>query len=174
MTSRQRIALLDRDGVINVDTGYLCDPAMLQLAPGAVGGLRVLHDAGYLLVVVTNQSGIGRGYYDERDFVVLTGALDRLLHSHGVALTATYHCPHRPEAECECRKPSPGMLLRALKEWRGNAADAVMIGDKPSDIDAGVAAGISRTYLIDPAGELRDLYACAQRIAAEDRERAAA
>lgn len=168
-----RIALLDRDGTINVDTGYLHDPAELVLAPGAVSGLQALREAGYLLVVVTNQSGISRGYFDNNAFDRLTAELRQRLLNQGVDLAATYHCPHTPDADCACRKPKPAMLHRALADHGIAASRAVMIGDKLSDVAAGHAAGIRRSYRIDAAAPTSgttfpDLSTCARHIVAED------
>lgn len=170
--ARPRLALLDRDGVINVDVGYLHDPDELVFAPGAIAGMRLLRDLGYRLVVVTNQSGIGREYFDERTFLELTSTIrDRLL-ALDITIAATYHCPHLPDAACACRKPMPGMLRQAMRDFGADANDTIMIGDKASDIAAGDAAGVRRSYRIGPVGNgsdhFSDLYACARHIAANE------
>ena len=127
-----------------------------RLLPNSVDGLRTLRDGGFRLVVVTNQAGIARGLYSEDDYWALTRHMDALLRHHGVALDAVYHCPHHPTAgggrrgvECECRKPSPGMLLRARDELALDLGRSVMIGDKRSDLEAGRAAGVGRVVLVE-------------------------
>jgi D-glycero-D-manno-heptose 1,7-bisphosphate phosphatase len=147
----RRAAFLDRDGVINRDHGYVGRWEDFEFLPGAIEGMRMLQDAGYVLIVVTNQSGIARGYYTEADFGTLTRKMLDTLHEQGVHVTAVYHCPHHPQGtvaelaiECDCRKPAPGMLLRAAKEHSLLLPDSVMIGDKLSDLIAAQRAGVGR------------------------------
>jgi D-glycero-D-manno-heptose 1,7-bisphosphate phosphatase len=161
-----RAAFLDRDGTLIVDVNYLSDLAQLQLIPGVVDLLLQLQAAGYLLIVVTNQSGIARGYFDE-SFVRRTHEkLDLLLREQGVAITAWYFCPHHPDAAalaehkqaCVCRKPRPGMLYQAARNHDIDLAASLMIGDTQRDLDAGAAANC-RTYLINQAlaGQIEEL-----------------
>lgn len=138
----RRAAFLDRDGVIIVDSGYVWRPEHIQLVDGAIEMLRAFAADGFALIVVTNQSGIGRGYYTEADFAAVTAHIDRLLLARGVAIEATYHCPHLPSARCACRKPKPGMLLRAAAEHDLDLDESIMVGDRESDVLAGVAAGV--------------------------------
>lgn len=148
-------AFIDRDGVINVERDYVHRIEDFELLPGAIPGLRTLQQAGYALVVVTNQAGIARGYYTEADFERLTAHMRHLLEAEGIQLTAVYHCPHHPSAglgelrvDCDCRKPAPGMLLRASRELDLSLTTSVLVGDKGSDIEAGRRAGLARCVLV--------------------------
>ena len=154
-------AFLDRDGVINADLGYVHRIDDFHLLPGAVDGLLQLQAAGYALVVVTNQAGIARGLYDEASYQQLTTHMVGLLAGMGVGLTAVFHCPHHPEGvvdalaiDCDCRKPAPGMLLRAAREYGLDLSRSVLVGDKVSDTQAGRAAGVWRTVLVESGHRL--------------------
>ncbi len=157
-------AFLDRDGVVNEDTGHVHTPAEFRFMPGMPEAIRLLNDAGWLVVVVTNQSGIGRGLYTEAEFEDFTRWIDERLAEAGAHVDATYHCPHHPtEArgeylmDCECRKPGPGMLLRAIAEFQPDVRRSFMLGDKRGDMEAASAAGV-RGVLYD-GGDLRDVVA---------------
>ena len=135
---------LDRDGTINVEKNYLIDPADLVLLPGVGEALRRSQEAGYLLIVVTNQSGVARGFFTTSDVENLHKHLQRELRPYGVQIDAFYLCPHHPEygaGPCDCRKGEPGMLLQAAREHHIDLAASWMIGDKSSDIEAGSKAG---------------------------------
>lgn len=157
-TGLRAAAFLDRDGTLIVERDYLSDPDGVELLPGVVGALRALRDAGFLLVVVTNQSGIGRGFYSEGDYARVRARLDELLESEGVRLDATFHCPDAPDAPgaapppggadpratsggTPCRKPAPGMHLRAAAELGIDLALSVYIGDRVSDLLPAVVLG---------------------------------
>ncbi len=158
--SGRKAAFVDRDGVLNQDRGYVGRIEDFHWLPGAIGALRRLQDAGRALVVITNQSGIARGYYSEADFDRLCDHMRAALAAHGVQLDAIEHCPHLPDApvaafrrECDCRKPAPGMILRAARRLDIDLAASWLFGDKPIDIAAGRAAGVGRCWLIgDAAG----------------------
>jgi len=142
-------AFLDRDGVINEDREYVHTPGEFRFMPGMPEAIRILNDAGWLVVVVTNQAGIGRGIYSEAEFISFTAWIDERLAEMGAHVDATYHCPHHPTAgvgeyltSCECRKPGPGMLLRAIAEWEPDVARSFLIGDMPTDLEAAEAAGV--------------------------------
>ncbi len=142
---------LDRDGVINVDRHYLYQISEFEFMRGVVAMMQVAQSLGLVLVVVTNQSGIGRGYYTEADFAVLSDWMTAALAAQDVQISAIYHCPHAPEAGCDCRKPQPGMLLRAARELGLDCARSVMIGDKESDVEAARRAGLRACVrLADP------------------------
>src|SRR5688572_16880009 len=147
MTAR-RCVFLDRDGVINEEIEYLHDPDRVVLLGGAAEAIAALNRAGVAVVVVTNQAGIARGMYTERELAAVTARLDELVGGAGGRLDATYFCPHHPEAgvggyqvACRCRKPAPGMLERAAAELGLDLARSVIVGDKGTDLEAGRAAG---------------------------------
>jgi D-glycero-D-manno-heptose 1,7-bisphosphate phosphatase len=133
--------LLDRDDTILDDPGYLQDPDAIRFLPGAVEGLLRFSKAGWPLVVVTNQSGIGRGYYGEPELAMVHGRFRDLLSRHGIELAGIYHCPHAPDEGCPCRKPEPRLAQRAAEELGLCLTDSVMVGDKPSDLELGRVIG---------------------------------
>ena len=148
-------AFLDRDGVINVERDYVYRIEEFELLPGVIDALQRLQQLGHALVVVTNQGGIGLGLYDEDDLQRLHAHLGALLSPHGVRLAGIYHCPHHPRSPhaalrgpCDCRKPAPGMLLRAAAELGLDLHASLLVGDKASDLDAARAAGVPRRYLV--------------------------
>lgn len=149
MTGAGRLAVfLDRDGTINVDHGYVFRAGQFEFIPGAPEAIGRLKDAGYLVIVVTNQAGIARGLYGEAEVHELHRHLNRELERYGGVIDAYYYCPHHPEKgiepyrrECACRKPSPGMLLQAAADFSLDVGGSFLVGDKLSDIEAGLAAG---------------------------------
>jgi len=150
-----RAIFLDRDGVINVDHGYTHRIADFRFIDGSAEALALLQSAGWRLVVVTNQSGIARGLYSSDAYERFTAHLRAQLQASGVHLDAVLHCPHLPDAAmpahrlaCDCRKPAPGMLLRAARELALDLHGSVMVGDRLSDVQAGRAAGIGRCVLV--------------------------
>lgn len=132
---------LDRDGTLVRETGYLSDPGAVELLPGAGQALRNLAEAGVPLVVISNQSGVGRGLFTARDVHAVMARLRALLRVHGVELGAIYFCPHHPDEDCPCRKPGTALLERAAEDLHLSLADSVMIGDKRIDAAAGRNAG---------------------------------
>lgn len=157
---RPKAALfLDRDGVINVDHGYVHSPEQTEWVPDIFSFCAAARDAGYLLVVVTNQAGIGRGYYDDAQFRAYSEWMHENFHQRGVPLTAIYYCPCHPHAlegvyrrKCDCRKPAPGMLLRAAADMGIDLESSMLVGDSVSDIQAAEAAGLSLAVLFRHAG----------------------
>ena len=142
-------AFLDRDGVINIDHGYVVRPEDLAFVTGAPAAIRRLNEAGYLVVVVTNQSGVARGYFTEDDVARFHDYLRSELAQHGARIDAIYTAPHHPEAVIDAyradhpdRKPRPGMLLKAFAELPIEKEGSFLVGDKASDIEAADAAGI--------------------------------
>ena len=138
---------LDRDGTLIRDTGYLDNVAGVQLLPGVDAALAALAQAGFILVVVTNQSGIGRGLIRAEVVEQQHDRLRELLRPAGVELAAVEYCPHAPDTGCTCRKPLPGMLLRAARRIGIDLAASFMVGDKPADVSAGHAAGCRTVFL---------------------------
>lgn len=131
---------LDRDGTINVDKKYLHKIEDFEFLPGVLDGMKMLQNAGYLLIVITNQSGIGRGYYSEKDFEILNSWMLGELESNGIHIARVYYCPHLPNAKikkyrkvCECRKPALGMYEQAVKNYDIDLSHSWTIGDKPRD-----------------------------------------
>jgi D-glycero-D-manno-heptose 1,7-bisphosphate phosphatase len=151
----RRAAFLDRDGVINIDRGYVYRRDDFQFVSGALEGARRLHELGFLLVVTSNQSGIGRGLYTEDEFNGLTTWMRSEFLAAGAPLAGVYFCPHHPtearggyRCTCQCRKPAPGMLLDAARELGIDLASSVMFGDQPSDLEAARAAGVPIRVLL--------------------------
>jgi D-glycero-D-manno-heptose 1,7-bisphosphate phosphatase len=133
----KRAVILDRDGTIVVDRGYLDDPAQLCLLPGAAQGLRSLHERGHQIIVVSNQSGVGRGLLTLTRLHEINGLLTRMLEAAGAKLDGIYCCPHRPEDNCACRKPKTKLVLDAAAALGFDPNNCVVIGDKSSDIELG-------------------------------------
>jgi D-glycero-D-manno-heptose 1,7-bisphosphate phosphatase len=144
----QKAVFLDRDGVINVDKAYVYKQEDFEFCEGVFETLRHFQTQGYRLIVVTNQSGIGRGYYREEDFQTLMRWMKERLLEEGVSIDAIYHCPHAPEEACSCRKPKSGMFEKALSEFDIDVSRSWMIGDKISDIQAARSVKIEHTILI--------------------------
>jgi D-glycero-D-manno-heptose 1,7-bisphosphate phosphatase len=145
------IVFLDRDGTLLKESPYLSDPRQAELLPGVGEGLAELQRAGYRLVIVTNQQGIGLGYFDVRDFIAVNAALFRLLTPFGVTISRIYYCPHSAADACDCRKPGPGLLVRALREFGMPADRCFMVGDRDVDAIAGSSAGC-RAVLVGTGG----------------------
>lgn len=142
-----RYVLLDRDGTLIVEKNYLADPAGVELLSGVGEGLRLLLAAGWKLLVVTNQSGVGRGWFTVDDVRRIHDRLGELLAPYGVSFAGIYLCPHTPDEQCDCRKPRPGMIEQAVRELQFDPRESVMIGDKALDIELGQAVG-ARTILV--------------------------
>jgi D-glycero-D-manno-heptose 1,7-bisphosphate phosphatase len=141
-SAARRFALFDRDGTIIVDKAYLKDPEGIEFAPGAIEGLQSLRDSGFELVLITNQSGIARGYFDEAALERVHDRLKAMLSAQGLRLAAIYCCPHGPDDGCDCRKPAPGMVRRAMRDLGFAPGQAVFIGDSEADMGVAAAAGV--------------------------------
>lgn len=141
---------LDRDGVINKEKNYLYKIEEFEFIDGVFETCRNFQDKGYLIIVITNQAGIARGKYTEGDFELLTEWMLGQFKKENVIVTKIYHCPHHPafSGECECRKPKPKMILDAQKEFDIDLNQSILVGDKNSDIEAGINAGIGNSFLI--------------------------
>jgi D-glycero-D-manno-heptose 1,7-bisphosphate phosphatase len=147
----RRALFLDRDGVINIDHGYVYRPEDFEFVPGILELIAQAQQRGYLPIVVTNQSGIGLGYYGEEDFERLTEHMIEGMRRYGIGIdrSQVFHCSHAPEEGCGCRKPEPGMLLAARDRFDIDMEGSLMIGDKPSDIEAAERAGVGRSFLVE-------------------------
>jgi D-glycero-D-manno-heptose 1,7-bisphosphate phosphatase len=157
-SSGRRAIFLDRDGTLNLDTGYVSSPRDVKLLAGAAEGTKRLADAGYALIITSNQSGIARGLLSEAQADDVDRRLLSLLRARGVAIEAVYRCPHLPDGsvaelaiECDCRKPKPGLFLRAAADLKLDLRSSWAIGDSPRDVEAGLAAGC-RAILLEKSG----------------------
>lgn len=155
-----KVAFLDRDGVINIDHAYVHKPEEFEFIEGVLEACAKLVAEGFKLVIVTNQSGIGRGYYTEDDFQRLTNWMKGVFSDANAPISAVYFCPHHPEKaldayryDCDCRKPQPGMLLRAQKDFDIDMTQSVMFGDKRGDMQAALAAGVATRILVGKDGK---------------------
>ena len=149
----RKALFLDRDGVINVDKGYVHTPAQTEWVDGIFELGQAATALGYVLVVVTNQAGIARGYYSEAEFARYSDWLRAQFAAQGLRIEAIYHCPHHPTAgvgelrrECECRKPKPGMLLQAARDLHLDLSRSALVGDQPWDLQAARDAGVARAF----------------------------
>lgn len=157
----RRAAFLDRDGVINVDLGYVVRQEDFHFVPGTLEAARRLAQRGFALVVITNQSGIARGMYSTEDFEKLTHWMRERFAEAGAPLAGVYFCPHHPtegqgryRVNCTCRKPAPGLLLAAAHELGLDLARSVLFGDRRSDLEAAHAAGVPQRILLGTDGRL--------------------
>ena len=147
--SGDRAVFLDRDGTLIDDVGYISDPEDVRLVPGAADALRALRDAGFRLVVVSNQSGLGRGLITQERADAVHQRLVQELERAGAQIDAAYYCPHTPEEGCDCRKPLPGLLLDAARELGLDLERSFMVGNSDVDVAAGEAAGARAILLAD-------------------------
>lgn len=149
---------LDRDGVVNKEKNYLYKIEDFEFIDGVFETCRYFQNKGYLIIIITNQAGIARGKYTEKDFEILTHWMINEFKKENITISKVYHCPHHPDftGECECRKPKPGMILEAKNEFNINLKDSVLVGDKNSDIEAGKSAGVGKNYLISTGHKITD------------------
>lgn len=148
-----RAFFLDRDGVINEEVNYLHEPEHTVLIPGVAAAVRRLHRAGFLALVVTNQAGVAKGYYPERAVLAVHARIQAMLLASGgpeATIDGWYWCPHHPDftGPCGCRKPRPGMLLRAAADFALDMGTCFMVGDRMSDLEAGRNAGCAASCLV--------------------------
>lgn len=147
----RRAIFLDRDGTINVDGGYVHKIEDWRWLPGAVEALAAFKQAGWLLIAASNQSGIARGLYNYADLLALQAWVDARLEQQNAGIAQWYYCPHGPGDGCACRKPEPGLVLRAAKDWNIDLAQSWLIGDRKRDAQAGLAAGCRAMLLRNAA-----------------------
>jgi D-glycero-D-manno-heptose 1,7-bisphosphate phosphatase len=148
------LVLLDRDGTLIREVPFLHDPAQVEVLPGVIEGLKRLQDAGLRLAIVTNQQGIGLGYYTIQDFIAVNRRLLRELGGHGIRIARIYFCPHSLDEQCTCRKPGSSMLTRAMRDFAPPLERTFLLGDSDADMEAGKAAGVG-TVLVEEGGFLR-------------------
>ena len=139
---------LDRDGVINKEVEYLFRISDFEFIEGVFDACLYFHHLGYKIIIISNQSGITRGYYNENDYLKLTEWMLDQFNDNGINILDIFYCPHGPESLCECRKPKPGMLIEAKDKYNIGMKDSWMIGDKETDIEAANLAGINNTILV--------------------------
>ncbi len=142
MSERKGTAVfLDRDGTVNVDYGFVAKPEDVKLLPGVVEAIRELNQAGIPVFIISNQSGVGRGYYTADDVKAVNEEIRQQLAEQGAKVQDFYYCPHAPEEGCDCRKPKLGMLTKAVRDWGTDLSCSYVVGDKPSDAEMGRNAG---------------------------------
>lgn len=158
-----KAVFLDRDGTINVDKGYVYKIDDFEFISGTIEAIKKLNDNGYLVIVVTNQSGVARGYYTEEDIHKLHVYINRELQKYGAHIDKYYYCPHHPDygnelykKQCDCRKPKTGMIDQAIKDFNIDRKKSFMIGNKISDIQAGLSAKLKYTYKVSDRVSLLD------------------
>jgi len=145
-----KAVFLDRDGIVNREKNYVYKIEDFEFIPGIFDLCRKYQQEGYLLFIITNQAGIARGYYTEAQYLILTDWMVNQFKAAGITIAKVYFCPHHPDftGECECRKPNPGMILEAAKEFDIDLSKSMLIGDKESDMEAGKRAGIGMNIKI--------------------------
>jgi D-glycero-D-manno-heptose 1,7-bisphosphate phosphatase len=139
---------LDRDGVINKEVEYLFRIADFEFIEGVFDTCLYFQQLDYKIIIISNQSGIARGYYNENDYQKLTEWMLGQFNDKGINILDIFYCPHSPESTCNCRKPKPGMLIEAKNKYNISMKDSWMIGDKETDIEAANLAGITNTILV--------------------------
>jgi histidinol-phosphate phosphatase family protein len=151
----RRFVFVDRDGTLVEDRGFVHRLEDYAPLPGAIEALRVLQEAGFEIAVITNQSGIGRGHFSEADFEAFQCHLVEDFARRGVRIEATYHCPHRPDEGCACRKPGTALLRRAQAELGASLEESYVIGDKPADVEMARRAGCHPIFVLTGEGSRR-------------------
>jgi len=154
---------LDRDGTINYDYGYVHEIKKFKFLPNAINALKKLSKSRYKIIITTNQSGIGRGYFPEADFMRLSKHMVDSLKRQNARIDAIYHCPHAPEEKCACRKPKTAMLFSAKKDFNIALNKSFVIGDKLEDIEMGKKAGC-RTILVTSGNKNHSADLCARNL----------
>lgn len=170
-----RAVFLDRDGLICEDIHYMSSPDQFKLLPGVAEGIRLLNEEGLKVIVVTNQSGIARGYFTAKDLEKIHKKMIEELRKKGAKINDIYCCPHHPNDGCECRKPKPGLLLKAAEEHDLDLKICFMVGDRQLDADAGRRAGCKTVSVLSPESEdklesdhiVEDLFEAAQIVIRE-------
>lgn len=144
-----KVIFLDRDGTINKDDGYISSPDDFHFLPNAIEALKLMKQTGFLLIIITNQSGIGRNYYTEEDYHKVTDKMITTLKANNLVIDDCFYCPHSPESNCDCRKPGTGMIEQAIEKWNVDISKSFFIGDKLTDIQAGNACNLETILISD-------------------------
>lgn len=167
MVSQNKAVFLDRDGTINVDYGYVGDAGKFDILPGVIEALRLLADHGYLLFIISNQSGVNRGYYTESDLKKVHDKMTALFKKEGIVFSEAFYCLHRPDEKCGCRKPSPKAVLDIAGKFDIDLSKSWFIGDRESDIQTGKNSGTGTVLVSDkelpvkPDHRVKGLYEAA-------------
>ncbi len=151
---KNRAIFIDRDGTINLDVHYLDDPDKFEMYPGVGEGVKKLKDSGFKVIVITNQSGIARGYFTEKQLSDIHERMKKEFREFDVMLDGIYYCPHHPDDNCNCRKPNTGLFEKAIREHNIDVKKSYMLGDKILDVGAGKKIG-ARTVLV-PEPNMRE------------------
>ena len=154
MIDKQRAIFLDRDGVINKEVNYLSDPEDFILIEGTIEALKLLKQKGFLLIVITNQAGIARGFFDEKTLGSIHKKMEDLLNQENIFLDKIYYCPHHPDftGECNCRKPKPGMIFNAKDKFNIDLSESYLVGDTLNDIETGHNANCKTVLVLTGYG----------------------
>ncbi|MFX1388595.1 MAG: D-glycero-beta-D-manno-heptose 1,7-bisphosphate 7-phosphatase [Promethearchaeota archaeon] len=155
MVKKQKAIFLDRDGVINKEVGYLSNIENFEFIQGSIEALKILKQKNYLLIVITNQAGLARGYFSEETLKAIHNKMIKILKKNMIELTDIYFCPHHPDftGSCECRKPKPGMILMAALEYKIDLGKSFMVGDTLNDIETGKNAECKTVLVLTGYGE---------------------
>ncbi len=164
----RRALFVDRDGTLNPDLHYLRNAERLELFRGVGDALSLAHDHRFLVVCVTNQSGVERGFYDRADVERIHARLNELLRPHRARVDAFYYCPHAPETHCECRKPGTLLFRQARDDWNIDLATSAIIGDRDLDVQAGRQLGLLTAVVSTPGHEEDPAFRRLQESAAVD------
>jgi len=144
----KKAVFLDRDGTLNLDPGYLSSAKDLEILPSVFKGLKLLAQNDFLFIVITNQSGLGRGLVTPEALTAIHQKMDLIFKDQGVFISEYCFCPHTPADHCECRKPSPLLIQKAAQKWEIDLNKSFMVGDKKTDIQAGISAGVGGVALV--------------------------
>lgn len=164
----KKAVFLDRDGTINVDHGYVSKVEKFEILPGAIEGLKKMRSMNYLLIIISNQSGIGRGYYSIPDYEKVMETMHKQLSLQGIIIDDCFYCPHSPESNCSCRKPGTKMIDEAVRKWDVNVKESFFIGDKDSDMKAGKKSGLKTILISDKEKEFGQNFRVTNLIEASD------
>ncbi|MFW9877981.1 MAG: D-glycero-beta-D-manno-heptose 1,7-bisphosphate 7-phosphatase [Candidatus Thorarchaeota archaeon] len=155
MTNQEKAIFLDRDGVINKEVSYLSNPENFKFIKGSIEALKILKNKGFLLIIITNQAGIARGFFTKETLEVIHNKMKKILKQKNVQLDDIYYCPHHPDftGPCNCRKPNPGMILEAQLNYNIDLNNSYMVGDTLNDIETGKAAKCKTVLVLTGYGK---------------------